>query len=73
MQSTKVWGIIKVMEQPTKRQLEILLTLNPYEFNRTYKDATKILGVSKSNIQSQMSRLKKQCPVIYKRFKGIKL
>ena len=61
------------MEQPTEIQMEILLILNPYEFNRTYKDAARILGVFESNIQYQMSKLKKQCPVIYEKFKGIKL
>ncbi len=61
------------MEQPTEIQMEILLVLNPYEFNRTYKDAARILGISETCVGSQMARLKKQCPVIYKRFKRIKL
>ena len=61
------------MEQPTKRQLEILLALNPFEFSRTYKDAAVVLGISESCVRHQMSRLKKQCPVIYESFRKVKL
>ena len=57
------------MEQPTEIQIEILLVLNPYEFNRTYKDAATVLGISESCVKGQMARLKKQCPVIYEEFK----
>jgi len=61
------------MEQPTKRQMEILLILNPFEYNRNYKDAAEILGVSESCVKNQMFKLKKQCPVIYEKFRKIKL
>ena len=66
------FGYNNSMEQPTKRQLEILLVLNPFEFNRTYKDVARILGISETCVKSRMARLKKQCPVIYEKFKEVK-
>lgn len=57
------------MEQPTIKQFRILLVLNPFEFNRTYKDAAAVLGISETCVKSRMARLKKQCPVIYKNFR----
>lgn len=56
---------------PTKKQLEILLLLNPFEHDITYEDAAKTLGVDKQNIKATMSRFKTRCPVIYKRFKKL--
>lgn len=60
------------MEQPTKKQMELLLILNPFEFNRTYKDVAEILGVSESNIQTQMSKFKGRCPDAYEKFMKVK-
>lgn len=57
---------------PTERQVEILFLLNPFRFDRTYKDAAEILGISVWAIQKQMSNLKKRCPAIYKRFKKLR-
>lgn len=60
------------MKQPTEIQMKILLALNPFEFNRTYKDVAKMLGISESNVQSQMMKLKKRCPVVYEKFRKIR-
>lgn len=57
---------------PTQRQLEILLTLNPLEYDRTYEDVAKILKVSEGSIQKQISRLKQRCPDVYQRFKKLR-
>ena len=57
------------MKQPTEKQWKILLALNPFEFSRTYKDAAAVLGISETCVKSRMARLKKQCPIIYEKFR----
>jgi len=51
--------------------MELLLILNPFEFNRTYKNAARILGISESSVKGRMARLKKRCPVIYEKFRKV--
>ena len=58
--------------RPTRRQMELLLILNPLEFNRTYKDAAVLLKISESAVKNRMTRLKKRCPVVYERFRKIR-
>ena len=62
----------KTGKKATKKQMELLLILNPFEFNRTYADAAEILGVSESNIQTRMSEFKKRCPAAYEKFMKVK-
>ena len=60
------------MKRPTKKQMELLLILNPFKFDRTYKDAAMLLGISESAVKNRMIRLKKRCPVVYERFRKIR-
>lgn len=60
------------MEQPTEKQMELLLILNPFEFDRTYKDAAELLGISESAVKDRMTKLKKWCPVVYERFRKLR-
>lgn len=58
--------------QPTEKQLELLLILNPYKKRTAYKQAAKELGINVSAVQKRMDNLKKRCPEIYKKFMLIK-
>jgi len=60
------------MKIPTKRQLEVLKVLNPYEGRTTYSEAARILGTTEQRIKEIMSRLKKRCPEIYNNYTAIK-
>lgn len=55
-------------KEPTKRQLEVLLLLNPFEKKTNYAEVAKIIGISKAGVQQRICHLKKRCPSIYKKF-----
>jgi len=59
-------------KEPTKRQLEVLLLLNPFVKKTNYTEIAKILGISKAGVQQRMCHLKKRCPSIYKKFWDLK-
>jgi len=60
-------------KQPTEKQLEALLLLNPFVKKTTYAEAAKTLGISQAAVQQRMCCLKKRCPSIYKKFWVMKL
>jgi len=55
-------------KEPTKRQLEVLLLLNPFEKKTNYAEVARTLGISRAAVQQRMCHLKKRCPSIYKKF-----
>lgn len=55
-------------KEPTKRQLEVLMLLNPFEKKTNYAEVAKILEISKAAVQQRMCHLKKRCPSIYQKF-----
>ena len=52
----------------TRKQLELLMVLNPFKGDISYQDAADELGVSQQAIQGMMSRIKTRCPEIYAAF-----
>lgn len=58
--------------EPTKKQLELLLILNPFEKKTAYREAANILGISKAAVQQRMLNLKKRCPDVYWKFRKLK-
>ena len=60
------------MIEPTKKQLEVLKTLNPFIGNITYEQAAKELGISRDAVEKRMRNLKKRCPEIYWKFRELR-
>ena len=59
-------------KKPTKKQLEVLLLLNPFKGYKTENDIAKELGISRIAVCNRMQNLKKRCPSIYKKFMKLK-
>ena len=59
------------MKEPTTKQMEILLTLNPFEGKTSYEKAAKELGISNTTLKKRVMRLKKRCPEVYEKFKNL--
>jgi len=60
------------MKRPTKKQLELLLILNPYIEKISYKDAAVVLGVSESAVKKRLKILKSRCPDVYGSFMSVR-
>ncbi len=59
--------------KPTKKQLDLLQVLNPFKGSYvTYEEAAKILGFSVRAIESRVSKLKKNSPEVYWKFKQLR-
>jgi len=58
--------------KPTKRQMEVLLLLNPFEGKVTQSDVAEKLGISRKAVFLRLKNLKKRCPGIYEKFMKIK-
>jgi hypothetical protein len=56
----------------TKKQLKLLMTLNPFKRKKIYSEVAIELGVSKSAVQATMCRIKKRCPGIYWKFRQLR-
>lgn len=56
----------------TKKQLKLLIVLNPLNGHKLQKEAAEELGVSLTAINHCMSRIKKRCPQVYKNFIKLK-
>lgn len=52
----------------TRRQLELLMVLNPFKGDISYQDAADELGISRQAVQGRMSRIKIRCPEVYAAF-----
>lgn len=59
-------------KEPTKRQLEVLLLLNPFVKKTNYAEVARILGISRAAVQQRICHLKKRCPSIYQKFSNLK-
>lgn len=58
--------------KPTKKQIQCLIALNPFEKKVTYQMAALALGISKTAVYFRMKSLKSRCPDIYRRFMKLK-
>ena len=56
----------------TKRQLELLMVLNPFRGDTSYQDAADELGISRQAVQRMMGRIKIRCPKIYTAFEKLR-
>lgn len=59
-------------KNPTKKQFETLMLLNPFVKKTNYKEVAKILGTNEAAIQERMRRLKRRCPGIYWKFRELR-
>ena len=59
-------------KKPTKKQLEVLLLLNPFKGYKTEDDVAKELGISRRAICYRIENLKKRCPLVYEEFAKLK-
>jgi DNA-binding Lrp family transcriptional regulator len=59
-------------KEPTKKQLEVLLLLNPFEGKVTQAEAAEKLGISREAVCIRMRNLKKRCPIVHEKFMKIK-
>ena len=58
--------------KPTRKQLELLRVLNPFKNKKIfYREAAKIMGLSLQTVKDRMSRLKKNSPEVYWKFKQL--
>ena len=67
----RIYGECRV--KPTRKQLELLLVLNPFNCERVnYHEAADIIGISESCVKKRMHRFKKRCPEAYWKFRALR-
>lgn len=63
------------MREPTKKQLDMLKSLNPFrvDANDTFAEAAKELGITEAAIKARMLNLKQRCPEVYENFRKLRI